>query len=154
MIPANMTNFSTTRINRNSAFVMLLVWMFALVSGVANACLLEDPGTPVHQAIGVHTAQDGGEHVSLVGHAHPEAAADQDDDSHTSRQPCLKVCDDSSRSLPKQHTSGQIDPGPPVVVTVLWTAVVPAHLPRHQLDDAQCVISRLPIRVRYSRLAL
>ena len=35
--------FSTIRTQRSPAFVALLVWLFALASGVANACLLELP---------------------------------------------------------------------------------------------------------------
>ena len=33
--------FPNTRAKRNTAFMVLLVWLFALASGVANACLLE-----------------------------------------------------------------------------------------------------------------
>lgn len=149
-----MTNSSNARSNRNSAFVMLLVWTFALASGVANACLLEEVGVPTHAVIGTHTPHDGGKNVSPGRDAQFEAGRDQDDDSHNSRQPCLKVCDDGSRSVPKQYLSSQIDPGPAIVVAVLWTAAVPIHLQPHQPDDAQRVISTLPLRVRYSRLAL
>ena len=35
--------FAHTRIQRNTAFAMLLMWLFALASGVANACFLEAP---------------------------------------------------------------------------------------------------------------
>lgn len=149
-----MTTSFNTRINRNNAFVMLLVWTFALASGIANACLLEESDVPTHKALRSHTTQDGGRDFSRVTHAQPEAGRNQDDESHTSGQPCLKVCDDSSRSLPKGYTASQTDPGPPTVVAVLWTAVAPIHLEHHQLNDAQRVVSRLPLRVRYSRLVL
>jgi hypothetical protein len=37
--------FSNIRSKRSIAFIALLVWVFALASGVANACLLEARGT-------------------------------------------------------------------------------------------------------------
>ncbi|KWT91658.1 MULTISPECIES: hypothetical protein [unclassified Variovorax] len=33
--------FSTIRTKRNTAFFAMLVWLFVLASGIANACLLE-----------------------------------------------------------------------------------------------------------------
>ena len=149
-----MTAFTTTRFNRNSAFVMLLLWAFAMVAGLANACLMEAPGSHGHAEITAQPTQNDVKHVGLVRHAKPDAGPDQDDDSHASQEACLKVCDDSSRSLPKQYSLSQIDPGPPIVVAVLWTAIAPIYLQRHQPNDAQLVVSTLPLRVRYSRLAL
>lgn len=149
-----MTAFTTIRNHGKSAFVMLLVWTFALVSGVANACLLDGSATRARAGTPTQTTHDDRKHGSVVGHLQAEAGPDQDDDSHASREPCLKVCDDGSRSLPKQCSSSHIDPGPPIVVAVLWTAVAPIDLQRHQASDAPRVISTLPLRVRYSRLAL
>ena len=138
---------TTTRINRNRAFVMLLVWAFAMVSGLANACLLEESGSHARAGITAQTSHNDVRHGSLARQSQPEAGPDQDDDAHTSRQPCLKVCDDSSRSLPKQYPSSQIDPGPPIVVAVLWTAFAPIHLLQYQPTNAQRVTSGLPLRV-------
>ena len=133
---------------------MLFVWMFALLSGLANACALEDHRTQIAYVTNAHAELDGGKHISLASDWQAEAAPAQKDESHSSREPCLKVCDDSSRSLPKQYPSGEIDPGHPVVVALLWTSGAPINIHRDQAIDVQLGVSRLPLRIRYSRLVL
>lgn len=80
----------TRRAMRSTAFVVLLMWLFALATGVANACLLE-----------VSAARhDGGVTASaevivpgrLAGDA--QATAGCSDDSSTSEAPCLTASDD------------------------------------------------------------
>lgn len=149
-----MTIFSNPRIHRNSALVMLLVWTFGLASGFANACLLEQPDTHPHATITVPAEAHAANYDSLKAHQHTEALPDADDESQATGQLCPKVCDDSSRSLPKHYSANQIDPGPPMVVAVLWSAAALDQLQQHQPNDVQRVTSRLPLRVRYARLAL
>lgn len=148
----NMKLFSNTRALRNTAFMVLLVWLFALTSGVANACLLEARETHVH--VGTAGASESAYAPTIVpGHA--GAVADGADDSSHFKAPCLKVCDDGSRSFPKQEsTVGQFDPGPAPVVLVLWSAVAPVVPMLGQIDDVHPAMPGLPIRVRFSRLAL
>jgi hypothetical protein len=43
-----MTLLFTARTKRNTGFVVLWVWLFALASGVANACLIQAEGIPGH----------------------------------------------------------------------------------------------------------
>ena len=148
-----MKNLLNTRINRASAFAMLLVWVLALISGVANACLLEAPGTAAHTGATGRTNQHGVEHVALSRYVPIEADSDQADDAHTSKQPCLKVCDDSSRSLPKKYPAGHIDPGLPIIVAVLWSLAGPIRLQYKQPTGIQQA-TLLPLRVLYTRLAL
>ena len=148
-----MTNLSNTRINRASAFAMLVVWVFALISGVANACLLEAPGTAAHAGTTEQTNQHDVGHVALNRYVPIEVDSDQADDAHTSKQPCLKVCDDSSRSLPKKYPAGQIDPGLPVIVAVLWSLAGPIRLQYKKPNDTQHA-TLLPLRILYTRLAL
>ena len=150
----SMTNFFNTRINRISAFAMLLVWVFSLVSGVANACLLESPGITAQAGAIEQINQHGVAQVSSSSHAAIEADSVQAEDAHTSRQPCLKVCDDSSRSLPKKYTAGQADPGQPIIVAVLWSLAEPIRLQYKQPSGTHHAASLLPLRVLYSRLAL
>lgn len=148
-----MTNLFNTRINRVSAFAMLLVWVFALISGVANACLLEATGAFAHAGTNEQTNQYGVKHVTLSKYVPIEADSGQADDAHTSKQPCLKVCDDSSRSLPNKYPAGQIDPGLPIIVAVLWSLAEPIRLQYKQPNGTQHA-TLLPLRVRYARLAL
>ena len=148
-----MPNLFNTRINHASAFGMLLIWMFALISGVANACLLEAPGAVAHAGNTEQTNQHGVEHVTLSKYVPIEADSAQVDDAHTSKQPCLKVCDDSSRSLPKKYPAGEIDPGLPIIVAVLWSLAEPIRLQHKQPNGSQHA-TLLPLRVLYTRLAL
>ena len=143
--------FSNTSAKRNTAFMVLLVWLFSLVSGVANACLLEERGTHSHVAtVGYSEAA----HALAILPAHAGAVADHVDESHF-KAPCLKVCDDGSRSLPKPDLKvAQPAPGSAPLVAVLWTPATPVILAPRRTDDMQPATPGLPIRVRYSRLAL
>ena len=149
-----MTNFFNTSVHRTSAFAMLLVWAFALISGVANACILEVPGANAHAGIIEQSNQHDAKHVSFGSHVPIEAELDNANDAHTSKQPCLKVCDDSSKSLPKKHSGEQIDPGARIIVAVLWSLIEPIHLQHEQPNDSHYAASQLPLRLLYSRLAL
>jgi hypothetical protein len=144
--------FSNTRAKRNTAFVALLVWLFALASGVANACLLEARGTRSHVAIAESPAPT---HAPAESAGHAGVVAGHDDDSDTSKAPCLKVCDDGSHSVPTQYSGvDQTDPGMAPVVAVLWRATTPVILASRRMEDLQPPAPGQPFRVRYSRLAL
>lgn len=146
--------FSNTCTKRNTAFVVLLVWLFALASGVVNACLLEARQTHsnISAAASFEAAQ---EHAIEPGHM--STVASHNAGSDTFKAPCLKVCDEGSRSfLPKLNaTVAQIDLGAAPLVAVLWSAVAPIVATGLQkTDDLRPSTARPPIRVRYSRLAL
>ena len=145
--------FSNTRAKRNTAFMVLLVWLFALASGVANACLLEARET--HSHIATAASSEAAAHASVILPGHTGTVADHDDDSQNFKAPCLKVCDDGTRSLPKQDsTVAQTDPGPAPVVLVLWNTVAPAVPTLRHMDIEQPATPELPIRVRFPRLAI
>lgn len=142
---------SNTRAKRNTAFMVLLVWLFALASGLANACLLEARQTHPHIATALSPEAT---QTSVILPAHAGAVADGVGESHF-KAPCLKVCDDGTRSFPKQDsTVAQTDPGPAPLVVVLWGAVAPITPMLRQLDVEQPATPELPIRVRFSRLAI
>ena len=151
MIPTSMKLLSNTRAKRNTAFMVLLVWLFALASGVANACLLEARQTHSHIAI---AASSEAAHASVILPGHTGAVADGIGESHF-KAPCLKVCDDGTRSFPKQDsTVAQNDPGPALLVGILWGTVAPVVPTLRQIDDEQPAKPVLPIRVRFSRLTI
>ena len=144
--------FFNTRARRNTAFMVLLVWLFALASGVANACLLEARET--HSHIATAASSEAAAHVSVILPGHAGAVADGIGESHF-KEPCLKVCDDGSRSFPKlDSTVAQTDPGPALLVLVLWSTVAPVIPTLPQMDDEQPATPELPIRVRFPRLAI
>ena len=144
--------FSSTFAKRNTAFLVLLVWVFALASGVANACLLEVRGTHGHltDAAGPEAAA-----TLKVSAGHAGAVVGHHDDAGAPKALCLKACEDVAQSLPKQDLkAAQADPGPAPLVLVLWTAATPALLPFRQTGPVQPAAPERPVRVRYSRLAL
>ena len=142
--------FADTRTKRDIAFAMLLVWVFALASGVANACFLE---TPDHHATALKAA------AAMANQAPAELAhldtAGHHNDSNSTKESCLKVCDDGTHALPKACSGvDHTDPGPPPLVTTLWTGSMHVISAPRRVDDLAIPILGPPLRVRYSRLAL
>lgn len=147
-----MKPFADTRAKRRTAAVVLLAWLFALASGVANACFLE-----THEPYGaaVKASAPPASHASAALPASLGANAGHDDDSDGSKESCLKVCDDGARALPKAYSGvDHNDPGPAPLVATRWTGS--RHLVSAlRREDALAVpIVGPPLRVRYSRLAL
>lgn len=150
-----MKPFSNSRTKRNTTFVALLVWLFALASGLANACLLETPGSHSHIAAG---------HASDAPYAHANDTPvhelialddDHDDDSDASKESCLKACDDGSNAPIKLHSSVDLtDPGLALLVAFAWHTSTPVASARGRVDELQVPAVGPPIRLRYARLAL
>lgn len=143
-----MSLFSNTHAKRTTAFVVLLAWLFAVVSGIANACMLEAPGPASHVA----TAQG---HAALPGQAEVGALDDHHGGSGTSKESCLKVCDEGSKAPVKLHTGFDLtDPGIAPLVAIVWNASAAiASVPSLRFDP-QPPLGGPSLRVRYSRLAL
>ncbi len=147
-----MNLFSNTRAKRNTAFVVLLVWLFALASGVANACLLESPELHSKAPNGpssmtIHAPAE------LAGHAGTHAG--HDDGSDNTRKSCLKVCDDGTHTLPSANSGvDHTDPGPALLVATLWAGSPHVISVSRRMHDSAIPVVGPPLRVRYSRLAL
>jgi hypothetical protein len=145
-----MTHFSNPRSSRNTALMVLLVWLFAVASGIANTCVLKahDAYPTVETVDAAH-----GVHAST---GHKFAVADHgSDEVEVSKAPCLKVCNDGTQLLIKQQTSLDLgDPGSAFLVSVLWNAVKPVVTSPRQRDSLRATAHGPPIRVRFSRLAL
>lgn len=132
---------------------MLLVWMLALLSGIVNACLLESPGA-VQASEAIQFTNHDNKHVNLAGFMHTGAGSSDAEDAHTSKQPCLKLCDDSSKSLPKKYSVSQIDPGSSTIIAELWSSADAVRLQFKLPIISKHVASLLPLRVLNARLAL
>jgi hypothetical protein len=147
-----MKPFHRTRAKRATASLALLVWLFALVSGVAHACLLDSSEEGLRGAAAV-SAHSSHEHAGTA--RHEDHAGDLDDESDVSKAPCLKACDDGSRSLPP-HISGLdlADPGIPNLVMVLWTPDAQGVGMPERLSVTQPPPAGQPVRTLYSRLTL
>ena len=148
--------FSTHPARRASAFVVLLVWLFALAAGVANACLLQVSAprygggdTAVAAAVQVPTR--------LTDHAHASAGHNDgySDGSGTFHAACLTVSDDGSRLAPRAFSGiGYTDPGPSPVTAVRWSTVMAVLATPHRIEHLAPRVSGLPIQLRFARLAL
>ena len=155
--------FSVKRNQRNTAFVVLMLWTFAMASSAANACLLEAHETHAHvhmvDATKATSALDSHhEHKHEHEHEHEHEHALVDGDHATadgSKVPCQKFCSDESKVMTKQHFGlDQPDLGPASLVVVLWIVSEPSGHTPVRIDAMQPLPLPLPLRVRYSRMAL
>ncbi len=142
---------SGKRTKRNTAFVVLMLWTFAIASSAANACLLE-----VHDAHAHVHVVDATKVTSTLDSHHAHAKMDDDHAAaDAAKVPCQKFCSDESKVMTKQHFGlDQPDSGPAPLVVVLW--VVPessGHTPV-RMEAIRPLPLPLALRVRYSRLAL
>ena len=141
---------------RSTALVAMLVWVFALASGMANACLLEVPGAHAHATKHAHAeAAHKAAHEAASSTGDAMADGDHDDDADSSKEACLKTCDDGSNAPVKlKASSGLPDLGLAPVVSIAWNAATPAVSAPSRMDDLRPPIVGPPFRVRFRRLAL
>ena len=149
----SMTNFFTNRTHRTKAHSVPLVWMLELISGVVNPCIAKPPGAVKPAETATHSVQDDAKHTNMAGHSQTEATSAQTDVAHVSKQPCLQVCDDSSKFLLKKYLTAQIDPGSPIVVAALWSLITPIRLQYKQQNSSKHAASLLLLKVVYSKFA-
>jgi hypothetical protein len=145
-----MRPFFHSRAKRNTAFVVLLVWLFALASGVANACLVQMTDM---RGDGSHFSS--AEKRNAISAAHVGAVSRHDSGLQASKSQCLKVCDLGSQSLTKQQPSLDLTHlAPAPLLAVAWTRTAPVMAVLGLAAFQRPRDPGLPIRVRLSRLAL
>lgn len=146
-----MTQTASRHHKRSIALTMLLVWVFALLSGVANACLTEPRAEPAHA--GTHASQADHPAPDTV---HHRAAARVEHDEQPDKAPCQKSCDATSQTLlkqlPKFDTSDLQALAPAIHRQVSDLYMAPVALVRAAL--AAVPPPSPPPRVQFSRLAL
>lgn len=138
---------------------MLSIWVFALLSGVANACLSE-PRSPLTNAVllagAAHHPERAHERLFEAAAHGILATAGAESDGDLDKAPCLKTCDETSQTLLKQPP--RVDPAdqPALVLPhARWGSVLShaAHTPGRMPTGEADRPSR-PLRVQFSRLAL
>ena len=151
-----MKHFFNSRIQRTTTALVLMAWLFALASGIANACLLADHrGTQSHShshAAGIEEPP----HAHAVVLAEPGTTIDGDSEqSRAAKAGCLDACDDRSHALPKEETS-LIQPllAPLTLFASVWLASQPIASVLRLDRDHHADPFGIPIRVRYARLTL
>ena len=148
-----MKPFSNLRTRRRATFVAILVWSFALASGMANACLVETQGKQPHTTAR-HSSDAHHTHVNdaLAGDA---IAVDHDNHAEASKESCLKACDDGSNGPIKLQTGvGLTDPGLAPFVVFAWIATTPIASEPSRFDELHVLVVGPPLRLRYARLTL
>jgi hypothetical protein len=136
---------------RSIALTMLLVWVFALLSGVANACLTEPLGELAHA--GLHASQL--DHAAQGAH-HSQAADQAPHDEHPDKAPCQKSCDASSQTLLKLLPKVDVPDFQAAAFPVYMRAVDPHMAPAAPVRATLAAVPppAPPPRLQYSRLAL
>ncbi len=122
----------TRRKLRHTACVALFAWVFALVSGVANACLTQAPergeasfgltlaATMAGCDDGVaRCVHDAGQAPHHAGSEHGEPVQEG------GKAACLKFCADESSALAKSKASQADLPGPVLLAGSRWAPVLP-----------------------------
>lgn len=147
-----MNSFPSTRTMRRTVYTMLLVWFFALGSGWANACLLQERGThwdgPSDDAsLAAQAARVSPGHVGLDSvHAENAGAA---------KSVCLKVCSDDTQTIVKLTSSFDlmdVDMAPPTALP--WCDRLDATEQANARLELPAPSPGVPLRTRFSRLAL
>ena len=150
-----MPTLPNTRTRRKTAYVMLFVWLFAMASGVANACRLESHGhhdhaSPLsHPSATVATLGVADDHARGLTHDHGDTG------TGPTKESCLKACDEGSQSVLK-HSSGSdfADPALAPFVAVAWTDVMHVAPAGSRAHDFRLPERGPPLRVLFSRLAI
>ena len=140
---------------RHTAWMMLLVWLFALASGAANACALEVRGSHSHGAPAVHLSATDVGLETASGHAAGTAHDEHDTDTESTKESCLKACDAGSQSLLKQPSSldsPHLERAPFAVTA--WAAELDVSTLIGRAHDLRLPEHGPPVRVLFSRLAL
>ena len=141
------------RSNRNTAFLVLLAWLFTLISGLANACPPEIGASNHLGAWAAHSFEAVA--AAKISAEHGQAGADHDTGSDASKVSCLQIFDDPSQVLFKQRSGLDLAASAllPWVVALRPAAAVVVPTP-NRLAALQPPAPGRAIRVRFSRLAL
>ena len=147
-----MKPFSNTHTRCRTVYALLLVWFFALGSGWANACLLQESGTHGHalSGDGQPTAQ-----ASHVSPGHVGVDSEHAENAGPAKSACLKVCGDGAQTIVKLASSvdlANVGMAPPTVLA--WADPLAAGAQANAWLEWPAPSPGVPLRTRYSRLAL
>ena len=149
-----MSLFPNTRTKRRTVYTLLLVWFFALGSGWANACLLQERGTHWQGHSHDATLVDQAAHFS-PGHAGVDSDHAENSNSGAGQSASLKVCDDDKQAVVKLVSSVDLTPvtlAPPTAIG--WPD--PAAMARRRFARwaSPAPTPVVPLRTLFVRLAL
>lgn len=138
------------RLHRLAACVVLL-WLFALTSGVVNACVVASGLRHAAHAVAADAAQDHAAHATHAAATHGAQYEEHDD-----QPPCERLCDEPVAPVQADKQQGSVLSG-------FWLAAAPLPSCQQWLTDATTAplalaepASRtaIPIPIAFLRLAL
>lgn len=151
----------TRRQLRHTACVTLFAWMFALVSGVANACLTQPSA---RAGLGSISSQENpvvggtaGPVTRQVQHVHHHGASVSQHDGlggHSATQGCLKFCADSSSAVTKSPAPQAEPLGPVVVASAQWQSASHVAAAARWLHFERPASVGAPLFIRLLRLTI
>ncbi|MBK6788965.1 MAG: hypothetical protein IPG77_15355 [Betaproteobacteria bacterium] len=147
-----MSPFPNTRSKRRTVYTLLLVWFFALGSGWANACLLQERETHLH---GPSEDASSTAHASRVSPGHVGVDSDHAENAGPAKSACLKVCGDDTQTIVKLVSSvdlASIAMAPPTVLA--WAEPLATAEQADAWLEWATPPPGVPLRTRFSRLAL
>lgn len=147
-----MSLFPNSRSKRRSAFAVLLVWLFALAAGWANACVLRNNHAHLHGSRDDATLLAPAPHLSP---GHVGLDSDHPGSGDAAKRSCLKVCDDGAQTIVKSASPVDlmdIAMAPPTILS--WSARRFEAVLVWTWPELSAPSPGLPLRTRYSRLAL
>ena len=147
-----MSLFPNTRTKRRTVYTMLLVWFFALGSGWANACLLQERETHWH---GPSEDASLTAHASRVSPGHVGVDSDHAENAGPAKNACLKVCGDDTQTIVKLASGvdlANVAMAPPAVLA--WADALDATEQANACIEFPAPSPGVPLRTRFSRLAL
>lgn len=137
---------------RRLAAKLLLVWLFALASGIVNACVIAP------HAMADKAAMAGSVAMQPAAADHRGGCPDCPDAETAGAPtgPCAKFCVDESSTVPSaQHA---FDPWPALGIALVPTMVLsvaePASHDTHRPDRVAPMPARIPIPIVFLRLTL
>ena len=156
-----MLAFSHHRAKRRTVLVTLVVWVFALMAAVANACLLQvkEPGDHHWQAPSQASAGKVIESHAFLAETHHDEAlgthAEASVDADASKEPCKNFCDaETSTTAAKQEAHDAVALGyASLHVGACAPYLAPVAVAKQSFDDRPPPHSS-PIAIRFLRLTI
>lgn len=151
--------FSDPRPMRRAVMVTLVVWVFGLMAGIANACLLQD-AQPVHHGQAPRHSSSGPSVGSppdpLATSAHEALAspAEPSGDAGPYQASCKKFCDTGASAAVKQEGCDTTDSGHAAVHACGWNPKLAPVAVAKQLFNDRPFPHDTPIAIRFLRLTL
>lgn len=147
----NMIQYSNNRTKRFTVLTVLMVWMFALGVGWANACLAHEPGAESPVATGSGFSTVGA--LASLNQIRGESGQVGEPTKGTGTP--MEVCNDGSASIVKSPSG--VDP---IFVAMLppkaskWLVKLTGATAVDFLPTVSAPCPHVPLRTRFSRLVL